>query len=103
MAKPQDRFSRRHQTNKEHFEAAAAYKAKHDAQARQRKERAELQTRRYPLQQIARLDKRFGVEKGARRERARLVSLVRRPLSISHRVLYWGGSRLRETALSTRR
>lgn len=71
-------FSRRHATGEAHKEAQATYLAEHGREAHQRKagERKEARDARTPQEQLKVLDERLGVGQGAKKERARLKSLI---------------------------
>lgn len=76
--KAQGWFSRRHQTDREHKEAVATYQAEHGPMARKEKavNRTQLRSEWSSGEQLAILDKRLGLGNGARRERARLQTLI---------------------------
>lgn len=74
----QGRGSRRHPTNKEHYDSVERWQEQHSKAAKRAraKEMAEARALRTPQEQLQRLDKLLGVGVGAKRERARLSKLI---------------------------
>lgn len=77
-AKRQGWYSRRHKTDEEHRQNLAANSLATRRQARREDAavRNELRAMRTPQQQMALLNQRLGVGKGARKERERLATLI---------------------------
>ena len=74
ITKSKKGFSRRHETSEEHFAAQAQWHADHDL-AKVSWRQAE-RAHRTQQEQIALLDRRLGVGKGAAKERKRLMKPV---------------------------
>jgi hypothetical protein len=75
---PDGRFSRRHRTNENHLNAKAKAEAKVSDFHLMAQENAESRAKRSPAEQLAELDARLGKGQGAKRERARLHTLMGR-------------------------
>lgn len=72
------RGSRRHPTNKEHYESVRRWQDEHSKEAKQVRAEvvAEEAAKRTPQEQLARLDAKLGVGVGAKKERARLMRRI---------------------------